>query len=342
MPPFDIEQEQSNPLAARILAYGHEKTKKTWWVGKAAEAGFNVILLDSDNGAQILRNIAPEFRNRISHINIVDGLQSPVACQFTTRLLKGINFLWDEQNKQETASSIVKPDRSYYYFDVSKLTLNDVLVIDSWTKLCKSLVFRWYVENGKKIEDTEEAKKSDWPGYRWTGMMASWFFKQLQALSCHVIVVGHQTEYEKYKVEQIGGREVRSLKWSRTQPVSTSGPNGMLIPSEASDILYFYRIMSMFKIDTGGETLRAGGCRSIPPKTFRWEDFQFVDFCKLANYKIPEPNAPLQTACKWFASGDDIPDNLFGNMLSNTGGVIPQAAVGGAAKITLAGLLNKR
>ena len=41
----------------RALVYGPPKSRKTWWVTKLAEAGFNVLLCDIEDGAAVAGNL---------------------------------------------------------------------------------------------------------------------------------------------------------------------------------------------------------------------------------------------------------------------------------------------
>ncbi len=305
MPPAD---QQRNQLLRELL-YGPAKVKKTWWAMKAAEAGFNVILLDGDDGSQIISQIDAATRSRIQVINIVDKTDTPVMCQFIVRLLTGDPFIWDEQDKSILLrAESAKEDHSYYVFDISKLTSNDVIVLDSWSAFCWSIAWRWYKENNIKVADAEQVKSELWPGYRWTGAMASWVLTQLKTLNCHVILIGHQMVFEKKKDEMVNGKLRPVVQWSRTQVRSTSGPHGMTLADAFVDILYFNVKGSRFTIDTSIETDRDGGCRFIKPGNYRWEDLQFIDIIEDNGLAVPYnlSDEPCEAAM-WYSSGKDLP-----------------------------------
>lgn len=312
MPPAD--QSFSENMLLRLLCYGPAKVKKTWWALNAAKAGFNVILLDGDGGDQIITqmDINKETLARINIIDIVDKQNMPVMCEFIIRFLTGNSFMWDEQDKSILlrAASAIK-DHSYYIFDISKLTNNDVVILDSWDAFTWSLAWRWYRENGLKVEAAEHAKTSDklWPGYRWSGAMAAWALKQIKALSnnCHVIVVGHQSVYEKRHDEIINGKTKQIIDWSRTQVKSTSGPAGMELAAAFTDILYFGVNGSRFTIDTRVEKDRDGGCRVIPPGIYKWDELQFSHIIEGAHIRQADPEAELDAAI-WYPSGSDLPE----------------------------------
>lgn len=294
----------------RTLCFGPAKMKKTWWALRAAEAGFNVILLDGDDGSQIITQIAPEFLPKINVIKIVDKQNMPVMCEFVTRFLVGKEFMWDEENKSILLlTNSAKPDRSYYIINPKKLTSNDIVIFDSWTALCWSLAWRWYKENNIKVEAAEQVKNSDqlWPGYRWSGAMASWMLKQVKTLPCHVIVIGHQSVYEKRRDEVINGKVKQVVEWSRTQAKSTSGPHGLELAKEFADILFFGLNGARFTIDTRPMNDRDGGCRFIPPFLYEWKDLQINDILEISHLPLPDKDAELE-ALTWYASGDDLPE----------------------------------
>lgn len=308
MPPAN--ESHAENMLLRLLCYGPAKVKKTWWACAAAEAGFAVHLLDGDGGSQIITQLDKAILPKINVINIVDKQIRPVMCEFMTRFLTGNSFMWDEEDKSILLrAASAHEDRSYYIFDVDKLTSNDVVIIDSWDALTWSLAWRWYLENNVKVESADQATKSMWDGYRWSGAMASWMLKQIKALSnqCHVIVIGHQSVYEKRKEEIINGKKVQTVEWSRMQIKSVSNPHSMELPAAFTDILYFNVIGARFTIDTRVEKDRDGGCRVVPPKSYDWKELQFIDIIKMAGIRLPDPDY-ISEAVTWYKSGSDLPE----------------------------------
>ena len=170
MTQLNTKLKEGNMLL-RVLCYGPAKSKKTWWAGKAAEAGFNVTVLDGDNGWQILNNILPEAQERINVIELVDTMKNAVFCVALTQLLKDSQLVW---NEKLGASSKMQPTNATAIVDLEKLTTNDVLVIDSWTALVWSLVLRYAKENGVDLTDPE---KADREFYSWGNSMVKWMLK---------------------------------------------------------------------------------------------------------------------------------------------------------------------
>lgn len=299
--------EESNKVLARLMLYGRPKMKKTWWAGKAAEDGFNVILLDGDNGFQILRNINETGKTRLSRVACHDRIGDPVFAPYIIRLLKQKKMFWDETERKPIISmSAIREDHDYSYLDLNKLTSRDVLVLDSFTRLCTSINMRYAVENNIDMSDAE---KWEWEGYAYGGMLVDWILNSLSAIPCHVIVIGHSTVYEKYEGR---GRD-RTLVSSTTVMKSTSGPKSMTVPTDFSDILFFEKQGNNFRINTRSEPDRIGGCRGIEPNIYEWDKLQFRDIAKQYGIPIPDPNREYDCdAFQYFPAGTTIPEGLVG------------------------------
>ena len=283
MPKLEEELRDNNQL--RLILYGPEKTKKTWWAGMAAEAGYNVHFINTDKGLSILRNISPEGRKRINVIDATDTMTNATGAIIMTAIMKGTPFVWDTDRKLLITRATSKGTINAVRYDISKLTFNDILVVDSLTALVQSIIWRFCIENEIDLSD---AKKVEWEGYRWSGALLSWMIAQLKSIPCHIIVIGHQDVYAKTKTVMSNGRKETITEWTRLQLKSTSGPHAMSIGKDFTDILYFFTTGSLFKIDTAGAKDRMGGTRAMPPKTYNWKDLQFATLVEAAGLLPPE------------------------------------------------------
>ena len=274
---FDKLDKESNQSLLRVLAYGMPKAKKTWWALAAAEAGYNVLDLDGDDGWQIGKYLSEAAQKRIEVIEARDRLGQPVFAPFVVQALKRLKFGWNPASNK--FDNLGREDGTLQ-IDLREFTQNDVLILDSWTAFVQSL----YVQYAKEQDiDLTDATKTDWDGYNWCGALALWTADVLVSLPCHVIVIAHGTVYEKRSKD---GKSVISQK---RQIKSTSGPNAMQLPAKFSDILYFYPKGSAFKIDVKVEEEADGGSRSVPPGTYNWDDLSFERLIEYSN--IPKPPA---------------------------------------------------
>lgn len=282
---------KKDDMLLRILMYGNAKTRKTWWAGKAAEANYNVLLLDGDNGWHILKQIKPEAQKRIQIVNMTDNRGMPIFATALARLLKDGKLTWDEKEKK---SAKLNPNGNCINVNLDLLNENCVVVMDSWTAYTVSLMLQFAKENMidlSKAEDlvgtTKSGNEDKWGYYRWAGTLATWSIVQLTALPCHVIVIAHTDVYEKRS------KDGMKVIWSKRQIKSTSGPHAMQLPAKFSDVLYFYQKGTAPKISTRGDEEAEGGSRLIAPGEYNWDDLQFKDFIKAAELTLPKADAPL-------------------------------------------------
>jgi hypothetical protein len=282
MPTVD-EMIDNNDMLLRELLFGPPFAKKTWWVGNAAEAGYNVLLFDGDNGYPILKNISAAARKRIRVIPISDRLGQPVFAPTLVRFLKQINSVWDEKSLK-FANLSSQQNEHCVRIDFRKLTKYDIVCVDSWTAFVDSLVLQYALEQNIDLTDAE---KTDWDGYGWTGRLALLVIGWLVTLPCHVVVIAHETQYDKRS------KDGKKVEFSRRQIKSTSGPNAVQIPAKFSEMLYFYLKGSAFKIDVKASDEAVGGTRILMPGTYNWDALQFKDIILAAGLSLPLANNPL-------------------------------------------------
>lgn len=285
--PNAADMFENNKHSTRLLLYGEEKTKKTWWIAKAAEAGYKILLIDTDDGYQVIKQIKPEARNNIHILRVSDTIEDACAAVFTTLWMKGEKFNWLEGEKciPNLVIGGKKPDE-YLQLDPQALDKNWIVVLDSWTALATSLIKRWYDENSVDISDAEKHERGC---YGYASMIGNWMMSQLKGMSTYtnVVVIGHKTVYEKYKTEIVNGKKVQVVDWSKAIIKSSSGPHGLTIGADFTDILYFSLTGTQFYIDTNKTTERPGGCRSVPPGRYKWDELTFETYAKYAGLAPP-------------------------------------------------------
>lgn len=256
--------------AARILAWGQAKVRKTWWCLEAAKAGFNVVLFDGDDGWDIIKQIkfSPEALARISIVDCVDKQGVPVFKNFVDILARDYEtFTWDEQAKCRALSTV--PSHSYYSFDITKFTSDDVLVFDSHKALVWSTIYAFALQHNIDLAD---AKKIEWDGYGYEMNFLDSIINFFHKVRCHIIVVGHEVEYEKRAQKDGPGAKKGDVLWSRTQIKSSSNNHATSMLSHFSDVLWFHRTGAQsISINTGGEPSRIGGSRHFPPRDYDFE-----------------------------------------------------------------------
>lgn len=285
-------QENKSPFA-RLLLYGPSKTKKTWWLGTAAEAGYNVLLMNGDDGAHILNRIAPNAQHRIRVINCMDQLQKAVFYDFVIRFLLGDRFIWDDETNQ--AVKKVVPEHNCFIFDSTKLTANDVVCIDSWTALMWSLTVKNAAEKGILLEEGDKGE-NPWELYGDTSRQADWILNRLKSLPCNVVVIAHSEVYEKTRQVNRGGKKETEIIFTRIQPISSSRPHAQKLAKLFSDVLFFKMIGNQYRIDASADEHRDGGSRILAPKNHDWDELHFGEYAKLAHIPPAVPDASMPAA----------------------------------------------
>ena len=272
---------------ARLLFYGAPKTGKTWLASKAAEVGFNVIILDGDDGHQIISNMDMKHRAKIGVISLTDTPQESNFHNFIIQMSRGKLFAWSETEKRIVFAKDkgqFKPNSTHVVFNPSGLTLNDVLVIDSWSAFVRSMELYYKLSNNIKIL---EALKKEWDDYHWAKRLINEVMHFIHALPCHVVIIGHEHQHDIYQ----GKGKSREVVGSRIQPLSYSGPQGKQLAKEFSDILYFYfNRQSQAEITTSPAVGRDGGSRVLPPQNYLWKDFTWEILFNSSNgiYQLPK------------------------------------------------------
>lgn len=296
--PFASDEQAFADYYLRMLLLGKGKSQKTWWAARCAELGYNVVLLDGDDGAGIVQQISPEGRKRLLICNAVNTDTTPVFAQFCARFFrKEASFVWDEQEKRGAFPGMLNKAHSHIKFQPSLFTRNDVVVLDSWTALVESTLVQFAEENHLDLFD---AKKTEWDGYGWQGRFLAMVLNRMHTLPCHVIFVGHSYVYEKYS----GTGKNRVLVSQHTQPVSSSGPHGGSLSKQFSDILFFERVSeTLVKVNTAADSDRDGGCRFVAPGKYNWEDFGPDKFFKALGC---EPTGEPCLGARWFAPGEEV------------------------------------
>ncbi len=110
----------------------------------------------------------------------------------------------------------------------------------------------------------------------------------LAALPCPTVLIGHEQEYVKSRQEMKDGKLVLVPLWSRTQPISTSGPNVPNIVHMFDPVLRFYMVGSSYMISSEARSDVLCGSRLIPGKTWSWSDLPPKKLFEAAGALLPE------------------------------------------------------
>lgn len=348
--PIASTKVETGDFLFRVLAFGPPKARKTWWAARAAECGFNVIILDGDDGSHIVNpgTISADALKRIGIVQCADVGSKPVFWPVINRFFKRERFALDEVSRDIRLSPQgCNLDHSHVVFDASKLTKNDVLVIDSWTALSASVRLTNAIQMRIELDDGEKVEREL---YGTDFNVLNWVLQQFKGLSCHLIIIGHEVNWEKRTPDG------KTILEQRKQLISSSGNQAKRIPAYMSDVLYFQIVGSDTRILTSADKEREGGCRIIPPGTYFFDNpdvnkrLTFEDMCRRCNVPHPENEIYSSEAIRFFAQNEVV--EIPGQVVRTGNTALPSNANGAAKPIApalptttkptgLSGLLGK-
>lgn len=338
--PIAAHTVDNNEFLLRVLAYGPAKCKKTWWAATAAEAGFNVLLINGDDGTQVLKNISKPAQSRIRIIDCFDAFGAPRMAEFMARFLRGNAVTWDDLDNKMAVAGMLHPEHPHFVLDPKALTKTDVLIVDSWTALSDSTLLKMASEQNVDLSD---GAKVEWDLYGPVGRFLTWVLQQLIGLNCHVILIGHQDSYEKNK-KTAAGKLTAEVEFTRMQVKSSSRPHAMQLPKFFSDVLYFNMIGVNYYIDTSAHASRDGGCRGVAPKNWPWNELSFARLCQEAHAVCAEDVPDIMQAALYYPAGETPTNQSAPSLNKPLGGTSPITVAAPVAKPAggLAALLSKK
>lgn len=282
-----LSYEMTNPeRRASVLLYGPAKTRKTVWAGAAAAAGLDVFFLDGDRGGEVLMQLPPELRSKVNVINAWDDQGKANFQSFIGSFVQGEPFYWNDTRRVSEiylGQKFAESD-AYWYIKPRETNQSQLVVLDSWTKLCISIVMNYALTNKINIADPKQLESDKWKYYRHAGTIADFALNQFFGMHCHFACIAHQTVYEK-KTEDEEGKSV--TEYSRIQPVSVSGPNAMKMAATFDHVLQFsVNPFGDTMIDVRSNSSADGGSRSIPPKVYMMKDLSFATILQHSRIQV--------------------------------------------------------
>ena len=283
----------------KLLLIGESKSGKDHYAMEAAEAGFNLILLDGDVGRQTVNRkksdgsyfFSEAARYRTFLIDAADRVDSTRFGRIVSDLFSARPIAyWDDTN-----SKIVNPnlddltESEVWEIAVTKLTHNDILVIDTWTSLSYSEMRRIAAVQGEKLEDMDKAPRDV---YQPVGNKLTAFLTMIQHIQCHVIVLAHPDEFLQYKKPlNKSQRDAKEgdlvLKKQIMIPKSSSKPHGYTMGKYFSDILWIEQSHTEERwIDGRTDPNKIVGSRFTGRK--KSKEYSFAELVRQAGGVIPK------------------------------------------------------
>jgi energy-coupling factor transporter ATP-binding protein EcfA2 len=178
---------QSAPDTQKVLVTGLSGSGKSTLVSKLAET-HHLHWIDLERGAATLRKLSPEAQANIDLYSIPDSSSFPIAADTMTKLMKLGKFNICHAHGKDNCA-ICKKDKpdTFDALDLSTLTSNDIVVIDTVTQLSLSILA--HVTRAEAMD--YKLQTDDWGALR---KMTEFFCSQFQAATYNLVCIAHTQE----------------------------------------------------------------------------------------------------------------------------------------------------
>jgi hypothetical protein len=211
-----------------LLLIARTKFGKSSYAARAAEAGYRLLYIDSDNGISALRNVLSNNIEAMKRVNYIHTERQFVLLRslLNSSTLNPMRWVLTRDTEFVRMGDYNESD-IVVEINIDKAPRTLILDIDSWTSLAADAM-----ELGAAAKKTDVIEMGDKQGvYGEANTRLTWVANKLQAIHCNCIVQAHDTVYEMY--EKPTGYTQGQLKQKDMIlrdvvqiPVSSSRPHG--------------------------------------------------------------------------------------------------------------------
>lgn len=238
----------ANLTLAKLLLIGDGKLGKTFYAASAAKAGFNILYLDGDVGAQTIASmvssgaLTQEEAARIYLLNVGDtiagGIRDTKFVEFMNEFSSTSRLRWDD-TAQEIATR--KSTGEIWEITPAKMGPNDILVIDSWTAYTESVMLWCGRANHVDIGNAQTIEMR--PVYLGGGLKSTEMLQVIRSCPCNVIVIAHPDEFQHTTTKEgVNKGQVKEkdqiVDWTKMIPKTTSKPQGLQMSKYFTDVAW--------------------------------------------------------------------------------------------------------
>lgn len=330
-------------ILCKLLLLGGGKLGKTFYAALCAKAGFNVLYLDGDVGAATIASMVADgtlTREEAGRIYLLDVRDTILSGMRDSKFVEVMNeftstsiFRWnDDDQKLATRRDT---DKTIWEIRPGMMDANTVMVLDSWTAYCESVMLWVGRANGVNVADASTAEMR--PVYQGGGLKSSEMLQFIRSMPCHVIAIGHPDEYQHTRLKE-GVVKGKATEKDQIVVGTTGIPKGTSKPQGLQMAKYFSDVAWMELSPSGRERRlsfvqsndRIGGGHFFESKDV--DEYSFINLCKKIGAATPIPGEPAwlkiippTEAGAATESGADAPAKI----LDGTAAVKPVAGIAG-------------
>ena len=236
----------------KILIHGDAGTGKTALIATLVLEGYNLILVDCENGFETLISHLPiEYHDKVDIIRVRDTKETPIAIETVTKLMSGKPQKICVKHGKVACVECTSAKAEFETYEFGKLDTKTVVAFDSLTQI---------VESAKAVATRGLAPDAKLEHDHWgkMGMYLSIFLGAVQQAPFHVVCTSHSQEIEapdgSKKLFPVGGTKNASRQTARYfgHVVYTEVKNKKFIA--ASSAQHHPKVVSKSRADLAMET----------------------------------------------------------------------------------------
>lgn len=208
-----------------VLIYGPPKTGKTRMVGQAAKIPEvkNIYFFSLENGHEVLIHecdLTEEEMDKITVFKIQDTTDEPIAIETMLKAMSSkVDIKICDTHGRVNCASCVKANRSFTPFNLSKCTHNDIVVIDTGTKLGDSAL-------AATMMGRDSMAKPGWDEY---GIQGKWLTDILSVVEQAVFTNFIVTCHALFEKDDDGSEKIFPLMGTRPFSLRVAGKFGTVV-----------------------------------------------------------------------------------------------------------------
>lgn len=184
--------EMKKESGESALLFGPPKTGKTLAAGQLAKYFNRVILFDLENGVQtLMTHLSKELQDKIEVVQIPDSRVNPVAVRTMLKVFTGQKVDICNKHGKVMCIDCAKDKSPVTTVELSKLTRDDVVIVDSLSQLSDSVYA--HVMGQSRLNDLA---KPEWDDWGQMGNLLAMILSQIQTTPYNIVFISHETMVE--------------------------------------------------------------------------------------------------------------------------------------------------
>lgn len=197
-----LDEIDTTNAPKHVIEYGPPKTGKTLLACSLAEHGYNIKLIELENGHLVAKQLSPEAQSRIDVIILPDTKENPCAMQSLANLFKAGKFKPCIEHGLDRCAKCTGAMKPFNALDLSELGPKDVVVLDSMTQWSNSIL-------AHRARNKPDDWNPEWEDWRWQGTILDMGLGHIQNSTLNWIVISHEimakTQNKDEKIVPIAG-----------------------------------------------------------------------------------------------------------------------------------------